>query len=178
MVSSVSFSQGSICNYIQPSNKICRIYLSSWNVDFAFLEKFLSLSGDKYIKLHPHIKHAPEKINNKASFLPTNLPAEVIVMLMTKSYENVTIYHHGSSLAKYIPNTPLCQDSCHFSPREFVLGSGAKESDNNYEQQVFQRVQRKHYREDATSRECTSSRPSPGDRNPQRYPLYLEEQIL
>jgi hypothetical protein len=24
-------------------------------------------------------------------------------------------------------NTPLCQDSCHFSPREFVLGSGAKD---------------------------------------------------
>jgi Ca-activated chloride channel family protein len=75
-------------------------------------------------------------------------------------------------------DTPLCQDSCHFTPREFVLGSGAKESDSNYEQQVFQRVQRKHYREDATSRECTSSRLSPGDRNPQRYPLYLEEQIL
>jgi hypothetical protein len=52
---------------------------------------------------------------------------------------------------------PLCQDSCHFSPREFVLGSGAKESDNNYEQQVFKRVQRKHYREDVTSRECTGS---------------------
>jgi broad specificity phosphatase PhoE len=29
---------------------------------------------------------------------------------------------------------PLCQDRSRFSPKEFVLGSGAKESDNNYEQ--------------------------------------------
>jgi hypothetical protein len=36
---------------------------------------------------------------------------------------------------------PLCQDRCRLSLRDFVLSSGAKESDRNYEHQVFQRVQ-------------------------------------
>jgi hypothetical protein len=50
-----------------------------------------------------------------------------------------------------IPYTPLCQDRCRLSLRDFVLSSGAKESDKNYEHQVFHRVQGQNHHQDAAA---------------------------
>jgi hypothetical protein len=72
---------------------------------------------------------------------------------------------------------PPCQDRCRLSLRDFVLSSGAKESDGNYEHQVFERVQRKHYRQDVTAGERQCARPRAGDGDSQGHSLHLAEPI-
>lgn len=81
-------------------NNECRIYLSSWKLDEKFLILFRNMSGDKYIKPHPHIKE-----NLKLEFadvIPGGIPAEFILMDLVKKYKNVKVFHHGSSVERYI----------------------------------------------------------------------------
>lgn len=84
--------------------KKCNIYFSSWQVDSKFMESFSALPEMNYIKLHPHIKNSNKTFMDCGlSVFPARLPAEIVIMLLCKLYEEVTVYHHGSSIEKYMP---------------------------------------------------------------------------
>ena len=82
----------------------CVIYFSSWQVDISTVERLLSDSDDKYIKLHPHLKDQKLDFAGGEEFfcLPSNIPAEIIVPALCQVYEKVSIYHHNSSLELYV----------------------------------------------------------------------------
>lgn len=82
------------------NNAECNIYLSSWTIDKEFLKSFRKMSGDKYIKPHPHIK---ENLRFEFSEMISGCtPAEFILMDLVKKYEKVNVFHHGSSVDRYI----------------------------------------------------------------------------
>ncbi len=91
--------------YSESSTKDCSVYFTSWNIDYCVIEELLEFENDKYIKLHPHLKD--KKVNFKGSekihYLPSQVPAEIVVMLLRNKYRKISVYHHDSSLILYIP---------------------------------------------------------------------------
>lgn len=87
-------------NITNNSSESCHVYLSSWHVDYNFMKIFSSLPGDKYLKLHPHIKTI-EKINC-GTLASRTAPAEMILMSLKEKYRFVNVFHHGSSVERYI----------------------------------------------------------------------------
>jgi len=81
----------------------CNIYISSWSVDYDVIEQVSKKFGDLYIKQHPHIKYNEVKSNHVGMLIPTSVPAEIVVVRLLSFYSKVNIYHHGSSLVKYLP---------------------------------------------------------------------------
>lgn len=78
----------------------CNIYLSSWKFNESFLKRFQSFPGDRYIKPHPHLKDANAEAD--AVFLSAAVPAELVLIDLLKKYKCIDVYHHGSSIEKYI----------------------------------------------------------------------------
>lgn len=84
----------------------CNLYLSNWAIDDLFISRFLALLGDSYIKPHPHITDF--KNNNPHSLVvDPAIPAEIAILGLLELYESVDVYHHGSSVARYIANDSL-----------------------------------------------------------------------
>lgn len=88
------------CSLAAPTSDICHIYLSSWHVDHHFLKEFSMLAGDKYLKLHPHIKVTDEW--GQGTLVSRTAPAEMVLLDMMEKYKSVNVFHHGSSVEKYI----------------------------------------------------------------------------
>lgn len=88
------------CSPAAPTSDLCHIYLSSWHVDRSFLEKFSMLAGDKYLKLHPHIKVTGEW--GLGTLVSRTAPAEMVLLDMMEKYKSVSVFHHGSSVEQYI----------------------------------------------------------------------------
>jgi len=81
----------------------CNLYLSNWSIDDLFINRFLALHGDSYIKPHPHITDF--KNNNSHSLVvDPAIPAEIAILGFLSLYESVDVYHHGSSVERYITN--------------------------------------------------------------------------
>lgn len=78
---------------------LCHVYLSGWQVDHGFLEKFLLNSGDKFIKLHPHIKSS--EFLHFGVLVKQTAPAELVLADLAFKYNEVNVYHSGSSVEKY-----------------------------------------------------------------------------
>jgi hypothetical protein len=88
---------------IERKSKECSVYLSSWSVDKTFLDKFQNKIGDKYVKLHPHIKKYSELgLKKGIQQLPSALPAEIVLLNLSKVYDRVVVYHHGSGVSLYL----------------------------------------------------------------------------
>lgn len=82
----------------QSSNE-CHLYLSSWDLDYNFIERFLAFPGDKYFKPHPHIKTTD--LSEYGTLINRTAPVEMILADLKEKYEIVNVYHHGSSAEKY-----------------------------------------------------------------------------
>jgi len=108
IISEFSDALSYVFHYNSPkivTSKNCNIYLSCWEIDFNFLLSFSDLIGDKFVKLHPHIKNfynttGLDLINNST-------PAEIVLLDMLEKYEKVFVYHHGTSVEQYISNDRL-----------------------------------------------------------------------
>lgn len=83
-----------------PKAKVCRIYLTSWLVDYDFIGYFKKLSGDLYVKPHPHIQDRLFDIDVR--IIGRSVPIEVVLYGLLKDYEQIAIYHHGSVAARYV----------------------------------------------------------------------------
>ncbi len=82
------------------TSKDCLIYLSSWSVDQYFIKQLGLLSGDQYIKLHPHITDFDEI--GSGNYIDPSAPAEMVITELLTFYDNIDVYHHGSSVMRYI----------------------------------------------------------------------------
>lgn len=88
---------------ILPRSKNCNIYLSNWTIDKFFIEKFLSYGIDSYIKPHPHILDFKESEYDLV--IDAAAPAEIAIINFLKKYDFVDVYHHGSSIERYIKDS-------------------------------------------------------------------------
>ncbi|MBZ9560012.1 MULTISPECIES: hypothetical protein [unclassified Modicisalibacter] len=81
----------------------CIIYLSSWRVYEEVVSDLQQEKKDLYIKLHPHIKNYDSRwISGHCRMLPSAVPAEIAIMDLAKHYLDILVYHHDSSVARYV----------------------------------------------------------------------------
>ncbi len=81
----------------------CFIYISDWSFDSRFIDIADRVYDKKLVKLHPNIKNSLglegalgfEVVENK-------VPAEILINALSKSYSQVQVLHHGSSVAHYM----------------------------------------------------------------------------
>lgn len=86
----------------------CIVYLSSWRVYEDVIKELQEKTQDFYVKLHPHIKNYDASwINSRSRMLPPAVPAEIAIMELAKYYINVLVYHHDSSVERYVSLTNL-----------------------------------------------------------------------
>jgi hypothetical protein len=84
----------------------CAIYLSSWTVDDAALARLRIVDGLRIIKLHPHIKIDHCEGGNVMN-VHHAIPAEILIRFASKHCKSVTVFHHGSSVTRYISRPNL-----------------------------------------------------------------------
>lgn len=83
----------------------CIIYLSAYTISESFLQDELFASANAYrvIKPHPRIKNPVEKYSHFAdSVIASSVPAELLLLEVAEKFERVHVYHHGSSIERYI----------------------------------------------------------------------------
>ena len=55
------------------------------------------------LKLHPHIKEIPNGSLNEFDILASpNIPAEILISHVAKNFNIVNVFHHGSSVTRYV----------------------------------------------------------------------------
>ena len=111
------FDDSDAAKKIERKSKECSVYLSSWSVDKTFLDNFQKIAGDKYVKLHPHIKIYTELgLKKGVQQLPSSLPAEIALLNLAKIYDRVAVYHHGSGVSLYLSSSVFdFKDIGHFN---------------------------------------------------------------
>lgn len=82
-------------------NKSCLIYLTNWTIKNEVIEKLNSINCVKIIKPHPHLKNFSYKKTNTFIEIAGCIPAELLVANISNYFEEVIIYHHGSSIVRY-----------------------------------------------------------------------------
>lgn len=83
-------------------NDHCIVYLSSWKVYESDIAN-LSRHSTRYIKLHPHIRGYDTSFLEEGSVLvPSSMPAELLLINLAKHYRSIDVYHHDSSVERYI----------------------------------------------------------------------------
>ena len=80
----------------------CLIYLSSWLIDKEVVNKLSLQTGLKIIKPHPHIRTTVNLEGLGFLILEGAFPAELLVLWVSERFNKVTLYHHGSSVERYI----------------------------------------------------------------------------
>lgn len=89
-------------NLAKDSNVSCVVYLSSWKVYQDAIEA-LSRYSLRYIKLHPHIRECDTSFLDSDSILvPSTIPAELLLINLAGLYREIDVYHHDSSVERYI----------------------------------------------------------------------------
>jgi hypothetical protein len=82
------------------SEKRCRIYLTDWNVDYKFIDDFLNLNGDLFIKPHPHLTENFSEFN--LNVMQPGAPFELLIVYFLDIYERIDVYDSGSAARRYI----------------------------------------------------------------------------
>lgn len=80
------------------------VYLSSWNIDKEFVAKVSSLMK-LFVKPHPHIKkemYNQFSKNKNVELIPSELPAEILIIILLEKFQKINIYHENSSCLNYI----------------------------------------------------------------------------
>ena len=87
-----------------PASSNCAIYLSSWDFKQATVDKLNDSADFVIVKLHPHIKHLPSSESSKNFIVPNGIPAEILIVATAKRLKSIVVYHHGSSVSRYLDN--------------------------------------------------------------------------
>jgi len=78
----------------------CVIYLTDKHFDFSMLPTHGIKNADHYIKFHPGLELMYD-IDNWYN-LSSHISAELYLMKLKDSYSNITVYHHKSSVTRYL----------------------------------------------------------------------------
>lgn len=92
---------------VSSCNKVV-LYLTSWSVDNNVVENIKSEYRNhiKIIKPHPHIKETLEFVDFNF-VIPARIPAEILLIVLMKRYDEIIVFHHGSSVSHYIENNKI-----------------------------------------------------------------------
>lgn len=85
-------------------NQEANVYLSNWSIDEEFVAKASSLMR-LFVKPHPHIKkemHNQFLKNKNVELIPSELPAEILIIFLLEKFQKINIYHENSSCLNYI----------------------------------------------------------------------------
>lgn len=79
------------------------IYLTSHYIDWKFVNGKLNVlnSDFKVIKPHPHIKECISS-DSFDFVIPNKIPIELFICMINGRFDDVVVYHHGSSVENYI----------------------------------------------------------------------------
>lgn len=88
-------------------NERCVLYLSNWKFQEEILDAVLVENKDCYLKLHPYLKGVRLNGNTPIQQIPSDIPAEIVIFMLLKIYDEVCVAHHGSSVEKYISDPRL-----------------------------------------------------------------------
>lgn len=96
------FSYGSMLKSFRKTSKKCYLYLSSWNISKKFINSMPKMDGDKYVKIHPHIEESYSF--PFAHMVDRSAPAELVIADLMNMYDSIIVYHHGSTVERYVEN--------------------------------------------------------------------------
>lgn len=82
----------------------CCLYLSSWTVNEDVYTYLAHQNAFTISKLHPHIREAANVPASIDQSLSSAIPAELIIAALVNAFETVTVLHHGSTTAMYVPH--------------------------------------------------------------------------
>lgn len=86
-----------------PRKNNCIIYLTSWSWDYKTASDLCRLDAYKILKFHPHIREQTKEIIDFFDFSASaTVPAEFLVIMASTVFEKVTVYHHGTSVERYL----------------------------------------------------------------------------
>lgn len=88
-----------------PASATCAVYLSTWHLEQGVLRDFLLCDCDRYIKLHPRLIEAASVPGVK--YIGHNAPAELVLERLSHEYSSITVYHHGSSVERYVQSEKI-----------------------------------------------------------------------
>jgi hypothetical protein len=95
------FSAEELIESLEGSDRgVCTIYLSDFNFKDSDLKGLFPERGVRVLKLHPHCQ--ARVLRNDILVAPTSLPAELLIMIASRIFNSVIVYHAGSSTAMYI----------------------------------------------------------------------------
>lgn len=86
-------------------SKKATIFLTGWNPDIYKINSSASdsLTRDFFLKLHPHVKRIDLKsVNSAINILPTGVPGELVLLVLSSSYESLDVLHYGTSSEAYM----------------------------------------------------------------------------
>lgn len=97
---------GAPLDHIFPENARggrCALYLTSWTWRPELCETITSWGGPAILKMHPHIEEdAPALAALFDVVVPARVPAELVVLALARRFDDVAVFHHGSSTAAYV----------------------------------------------------------------------------
>lgn len=79
----------------------CALYLTDWRFNLNDFEKIKSKESVTYLKPHPYIQDSLPELHQVVVCAP-DIPAEIVISLLSSHFDKVTVFHHGSSVPKYI----------------------------------------------------------------------------
>lgn len=85
------------------------LYLSSWTPDRKIMTK-VGAYNNSFIKFHPHLKISPEKSEiGQSVVIPNQIPAEILLLKLTKTFQQIYVYHENSSALSYIQDPKITE---------------------------------------------------------------------
>lgn len=79
------------------------IFLTNWELNVDAVNSASVVSGDFFLKLHPHVKSFDcRKLNSSITVLPSSVPSELFLLLLAKLYRDVDVLHFGTSSETYM----------------------------------------------------------------------------
>ncbi len=85
------------------SGTLAEIYITSYSIDTELLSSLRNNDKDVYVKLHPQLDcYEYCDLYENIMFIDNGVPAEIVITILSRNYNNVKVFHHGSSVELYI----------------------------------------------------------------------------
>lgn len=96
------FNMNNFCEKYTVSTEIACLVLMEKRTRAKSIEGINLLNGDKFIKRHPHVKTFSNETDFKS--IENSIPAELVIMNLSRTYANLIVFHFGTSSRHYLSN--------------------------------------------------------------------------
>lgn len=84
------------------SGRRCCLYLSSWQVEPRVFDHLDQSGAFTVCKFHPHLRDVTVRPRGVAQVVPAAVPAELLILDLAEAFDDVEVWHHGSTVAHYV----------------------------------------------------------------------------